>query len=176
MKTNTYLRWSLLIPFLVWVLCLLFFLFANMTPMESLVFGQSNTIVELLVIFGAFYLFGIIIWILPYLLLSLILFFSSFIVAPRVMFRIYALSPFAMTLLSLALMNLLLHFNAEEGTFYSSSLFNLEEFMTSTLAIGGVSLLWGYVCVAIGYSIYRLLQRRGIIRDEQPLEPAPQPS
>ena len=175
MKTNTYLRWSLLIPFLVWVLCLLFFLIANMSPVENLVFEQSNTIVELLVIFAAFYLFGIIVWFLPYLLLSLILFFSSFIGAPRLMLKAFALSPLVMTLLTLALMNILLSFNLQDGTFYSSRFSTMEDFMTSTLAFGGISLLWGYICVGIGYGIYRLLQHRGLIRDEQTPEPALQP-
>lgn len=175
MKTNTYLRWSLLIPFIVWMLCLLGFLIAQASPAEDLIFNQSIAVMDYLVILAAFYLFGIIVWLMPYLLLSLILFLSSFIAPAQVMIRIFALSPLAMTALTLALMNILLFFDFGEGTASSLPVSSLQEFATSSLAMGGISLLWGYICVGIGYGIYKLLRRRGMIRDEQVLEPAPQP-
>ena len=175
MKTNTYLRWSLLIPFVVWVLCLLFMIPAGLITFQDPTFGQSDSILDLLFAFAGAYVFGIILWIVPYLLLSLILFFSSFIGSPRVMIALYALSPLAMTALTLALMNIFLFAFVGVSAFPDMQISSLKGYTESTLAVGGFSLLWGYICVCIGYGIYKLLQRRGFIRDEQPLQPAPQP-
>ncbi len=175
MKTNTYLRWSLLIPILVWLLCLLFMIPASLITFQDPTLGQSNSILDLLFAFAGAYLFGIVLWIVPYLLLSLILFFSSLIGSPRVMITLCALSPLAMTALTLALMNIFLFGYVGVSAFPDMPISSLQGYTESTLAVGGLTLLWGYMCVCIGYGIYRLLQRRGIIREEQALEIALQP-
>ena len=176
MKTNTYLRWSLLTPILVWLLCLLFMIPASLITFQDPTFGQSNSILDLLFAFAGAYLFGIVLWIVPYLLLSLILFFSSFIGSPRVMITLYALSPLAMTALTLALMNIFLFAYVGVTAFPDMPISSLQGYTESTLAVGGLSLLWGYICVCIGYGIYKLLKSRGIIRDEQALELVPHPA
>lgn len=176
MKTNTYLRWSLLIPLLIWLLCLLFMIPASLITFQDPTFGQSDSILDLLFTLAGAYLFGIVLWIVPYLLLSLILFFSSFIGSPRVMITLYALSPLAMTALTLALMNLFLFAYVGVTAFPDMPISSLQGYTESTLAVGGLSMLWGYICVCIGYGIYMLLQRRGVIRDQQTLEPALQPA
>ena len=170
MKTNAYLRWSLFIPILVWLLCLLFMIPASLITFQDPTFGQSNSILDLLFAFAGAYVFGIVLWIVPYLLLSLILFFSSFISSPRVMITLYALSPLAMTALTLALMNIFLFAYVGVTAFPDMPVSSLQGYTESTLAVGGLSLLWGYICVCIGYGIYKLLKIRGIIRDEQALE------
>jgi len=175
MKTNTYLRWSLLIPILVWLLCLLFMIPASLITFQDPTFGQSNSILDLLFAFSGAYLFGIVLWIVPYLLLSLILFFSSFISSPRVMITLYALSPLAMTLLALALMNIFLFAYVGVSAFPDMPISSLQGYAESTLAVGGLSLLWGYICVCVGYGIYKLLKSRRVIRDERALEPVPHP-
>lgn len=175
MKTNTYLRWSLLIPILVWLLCLLFMIPASLIAFQDPTFGQSNSILDMLFAFAGVYLFGIILWIFPYLLLSLILFFSSFLGSPRVMIWLYALSPIAMTVLTLALMNIVLFAYVGVSAFPDMPVSSLQGYTESTLAVGGMALLWGYICVGIGYVIYKLLQFLEFIRDEQALEPVPQP-
>ena len=172
MKTNTYLRLSLLIPILVWLLCLLFMIPASLITFQDPTFGQSNSILDLLFAFAGAYLFGIVLWIVPYLLLSLILFFSSFIGSPRVMITLYALSPLAMTALTLALMNIFLFAYVGVSAFPDMPISSLQGYTESTLAVGGLSLLWGYICVGLGYGIYKLLKSRGVIRDEQALESA----
>jgi hypothetical protein len=176
MKTNTYLRWSLLIPFLVWILCLVFVIPASLITFQDPTFGQSNSISDVLFAFAGAYLFGIVLWVFPYLLLSLILFFSSFLGSPRLMIWLHALSPLAMTALTLALMNIFLFAYVGVSAFPDMPISSLQGYTESTLAVGGLSLLWGYICVCIGYGIYKLLQRRGFIRDEQALEPALQPA
>lgn len=176
MKTNTYLRWALLIPFLVWLLCLLFMIPASIITFQNpAAYGPSDSILDMLFALTGAYVFGIILWIVPYLLLSLILFFSSFIGSPRLMIWLYALSPLAMTALTLALMNLFLFAFVGISAFPDMPVSSLQGYTESTVAVGGLSLLWGYICVCIGYVIYKLLQWRGIVRDEQALVPAPQP-
>jgi hypothetical protein len=176
MKTNTYLRWSLVLPFLVWLLCLLFTIPASLLIVVDPTFGQSNGILDLLFTLAGAYAFGIIFWIVPYVLLALILFFSSFIASPRLMIALYALSPLAMLALTLALMNLFLFAFVEASAFPDMAVSSLRGYAVSMLAAGALVLVWGYICVCIGYGIYRLLKIRGVIRDEQALGPALQPA
>jgi hypothetical protein len=175
MKTNIYLRWSLLIPFLVWLLCLLFMIPASIITFQDTTLGQSDNILDLLFALAGAYVFGIVLWIVPYLLLSLILFFSSFIGSPRVMIALYALSPLAMTALTLAIMYTFLFAFVGISASPEMPVSSLQGYTESTLAVGGLSLLWGYICVCIGYGVYKLLQHRRVIQDEQILEAAPQP-
>lgn len=176
MKTNTYLRWSLSIPILVWLLCLLFMIPASLVTFQDPTFGPSDSIWDLLFTLAGAYLFGIVLWIVPYLLLSLILFFSSFLGSPRVMITLYALSPLVMTALTLALMNIFLFAFVGISAYPDMPVSSLQGYTESTLAVGGLSLLWGYICVCIGYGIYKLLKIRGVIRDERTLQLAPQPA
>jgi hypothetical protein len=176
MKTNTYLRWSLLIPILVWLLCLLFVVPTSLITFQDPTFGQSNSIFDLLFTLAGAYFFGIIFWIVPYVLLSLILFFSSFLASPRVMITLYTLSPLAMLAITLALMNIFLFAFVQASAFPDMAVSSLRGYTEGMLAAGGLVVLWGYICVCIGYGIYRLLKSRGIIRDEQALELVPQPA
>jgi hypothetical protein len=72
-KTATYLRFSLLLPFLVWGVCHLFLIAVTASPIDELMSGESTTIPGILYLFFAFYVLGIVLWFFPYLLLSLIL-------------------------------------------------------------------------------------------------------
>jgi hypothetical protein len=175
MKTNTYLRWSLLIPLLVWLLCLLFTIPASLLIVVDPTFGLSNGLLDLLFTLAGAYAFGIIFWIVPYVLLSLILFFSSFIASPRVTLALYALSPLAMLALTLALMNIFLFAFVEASAFPDMAVSSLRGYAESMLAAGGLVLVWGYICVCVGSVIYMLLKSRGVIRDERALEPVLQP-
>lgn len=174
MRTTTYLRWSLLIPFVVWGLCLLVFLLLgrlqgsdnSIDPIERM------SIMDAVSLFLAFYIFGIIIWVIPYLLLGLILFFWSFIGKAQTMIKAFALSPFAMTLLTVAVLIILELGTYSGGVPNSTGRFD-STFGSASLLLAGAAFAWGYICVGIGYALYRLLKRREIIRDEEILT-APQ--
>jgi hypothetical protein len=168
MKTTTYLRWSLLIPFVVWGLCLLVFLLISKLPVSDNFMDpiESMSVMDAFSIFLAFYLFGVIVWIFPYLLLALTLFFWSFIGKAQTMIKAFALSPLAMTLLTVAIM-IILELGGNWGAGFDSN------WGGPSLLFAGVALVWGYICVGIGYGLYRFLKRREIIRDEEVL-PAPQ--
>jgi hypothetical protein len=170
MKTNTYLRWSLLIPFLVWGVSLLIFMVISKFSPEAFPGGESLAAVDIAILFLAFYVFGIIVWILPYILLALILFFWSFIARTQTALKVFALSPIAMTLLTLAALTLLSFGTSEPGTIFSSAGIVDRDFLSLNILGAAFALIWGYICVGIGYGIYRLFQRRQLIRDEANIE------
>ena len=118
MKTNTYLRFSLLIPFLVWGVCLLFLMIASTAPLNELASGESGTIMDWIMQFLAFYVFGIVIWLFSYAVLALILLALSFISRARVTMKVFALSPLAMTLLTIAAVNLFTLGADGDGAFF----------------------------------------------------------
>jgi hypothetical protein len=172
MKTATYLRLSLLIPILVWGVCLLVLIVASASPGNELGSSKLTTITDLIFLFFAFYVFGIIIWVMPYLLLSLILLFLSFRVQARVAFKVFVLSPVAMTILTIAVMNLLATGASGDGTILSNSLIKDQDFISFNILVLAFSLIWGYLCVGLGFGIYKLLQRSRIISDEGNVESA----
>lgn len=177
MKTNAYLRFSLLIPFVVWAVCLLIFLVVSAVQIDNPVSDESSTFGMILALVSMFYVFGIIIWIFPYLLLALILFFWSFIAQTRTALKVFALSPVAMTLLTLATVNIIMLGTADGGSFLSEPGVIDQGFVGMNVMATVFALVWGYICVGIGYGIYKLLQRRGIIKDEMPapaLSPVPE--
>jgi hypothetical protein len=165
MKTATYLRLSLLIPILVWGVCLLFLIVASTSPMNELISSKLTTITDLIFPFFGFYVFGIIIWVFPYLLLSLILLFLSFRVQARAAMKAFALSPVAMTVLTIAVINLLATGASGEGSNLSNSLIRDQDFISLNILVLTFSLIWGYICVGMGFGIYKLLQRSRTISD-----------
>jgi hypothetical protein len=173
MKTNTYLRFSLLLPIVVWGLSLLLFVLTMALPgvydpaqNEALGVVYAGAFVG--AFFIMFYVFGIIIWLFPYILLSLILFFSTYISRARTSLKVFALSPLAMTVLTIAVTIIFTFGGMEEGgTLPIPEGFDIY-LIGFNLLVGAMSLIWGYICVGIGYSIYRLLQHKGIIKDETP--------
>ena len=175
MKTVTYLRLSLLIPLLVWGLCLLVYIpIASATPEIELGYMAEASGPAWVTIFFAFYIFGIFVWIFPYLLLSLILFFWSFISQARTALKVFALSPLAMTILTITMLNILALNNTGEAAILSDLAID-QDYISLNILGAAFTLIWGYICVGVGFGIYKLLQRRRIIRDEGNIESVPQP-
>lgn len=177
MKTTTYLRWSLLTPFLVWGLCVLFFLVWSASDSSGPVANES-TLVGILLWSILFYVFGIIGWFLPYVLLALILLFFSFRSRVPVLMKIFALAPLAMSVLVVLFLGLISASTQDWEMFSSNPMANAENFFGSPLWFVLLTLVWGHICVGIGFGIYKILQRRGFIRDEAvPASlPLPEPS
>jgi len=168
MKTGTYLRLSLLIPFLVWGVCLPFLIIASTPPINELTSGESTTVPDWIMRFLAFYIFGILIWLFPYALLSLILLALSFVSQARVTMKMYALSPLAMTLLTIAAVNLFALGAAGQGTFFSNPTINYRDFTAFNILVVVISLIWGYICVCLGFGIYKTLQHLQVIKETRP--------
>jgi hypothetical protein len=158
MKTTTYLRLSLLIPFLVWGVCVLLFAITNATP------GTGGLVINSIIILFLFYVFGIIGWLLPYLLLSLLLLILSFKIRVQTLIKVFALSPIAMAVFIVLFVTLVLG-SGDTAAVSPDLATGAGEFFGAPVWFGIVTLVWGYLCVAIGFSIYKLLQRLQIIRD-----------
>jgi hypothetical protein len=128
--------------------------------------GESTTIPGILYLFFAFYVLGIVLWFFPYLLLSLILLALSLFTRAQVMIQGFALSPIAMTVFTMVLMYILPWSYSGNDQNSSSLLWRDQDFIRFNLVVLAFSLIWGYVCVGIGFGIYKLLQHLQIIRDE----------
>jgi hypothetical protein len=166
MKTATYLRLSLLIPFLVWGVCLLFFLLLGaFEPTGSEIMG-SNIVLGLVFWTILFYLFGILGWFLPYALLAVVLLIWSFRSQAQVLMKGFAFSPFVMAVLIVLVVNLLSMGSGDWKLFSSTSTERFEDFFGSSLWFVILTLGWGYLCVGIGFGVYKFLERLGFIRDE----------
>ncbi len=173
MKTKNYLRLSLLIPFLVWLVCLLIFVAWSSLAPNSLGMDGSEGIAGIVLLPLLFYLFGIIGWLLPYLVLALILFLWSFRSQGQILMKAFSLSPLVMTMLVLILVNALSLDNGGWTPFSSNPTTNMLDVLGSNALFAGLTLVWGYICVGIGYGVYRILQRYGFIKDEEAITTAP---
>jgi hypothetical protein len=165
MKTATYLRLSLLIPFLVWAFCALaLFLWSTFEPNE--LGSEGSTAFAAIAVFFLYYVFGILVWFLPYLLLCIILLARSFKSRAQVRIKGFALSPFGMALLVLAVVNMLSLHGEDISTIVATRAAFAEDLWGSNVVFLLLTLLWGYLCVGIGYGIYRILRGLEFIRDE----------
>ena len=173
MKTTTYLRLSLLIPFLVWGLCVLFFIIWSTLGPNGLETIDANVVPGLILWTILFYVFGILGWFLPYLLLSFILLVWSLRSRVEVLIKVFALSPLAMAILIAVFMSMLSIGSQDWNMFSSNSATNFESFFGSQAWFAILALVWGFICVGIGFGLYKLLQHRRIIRHERSrIEPA----
>jgi hypothetical protein len=171
MKTRTYLRLSLLLPFLVWGVCVLFFILLSAVAPDGPENSGAVTLVGLLLLGTLFYVFGIVGWFLPYALLSLLLLSWSFRGRAEVLLKAFALSPFAMAMLIVFVVNMLSIGTGSRDLFSYNPADDFENFPGSNLWFAILTLIWGYICVGIGYGLYKLLQRLGFIKDEGNAEP-----
>jgi hypothetical protein len=166
MKTTTHLRLSLLIPILVWGVCLLILIvWGKIAPIRPGSDG-AESIIKIVLLPLMFYVYGIVGWFLPYLLLSLILLIWSFRTQAHIILKVFALSPLAMAVFVFAFLAMLSIGRGDWNTFWSSSMTSAESFFGSTLSLVILAIAWGYICVGIGYAIYELLQWTRLIRDE----------
>jgi hypothetical protein len=172
MRTKTFLRVSLLIPFLVWGICVLFFLIWSATDSGGPTANES-TILGVMLWAILFYVFGIIGWFLPYLLLSLVLLVWSFRARAEVLMKVFALSPLAMSVLIVIVLSVISAGSQDWDMFQANPLASAENFFGSPLWFVILTLLWGYICVGVGFGIYKILQQRGHIRDEAVRAPVP---
>ena len=171
MKAKTYARLSLLLPIVLWGICLLYSLVMNSIAVQQLDSFLSIPIVDWIGQFIVFYVFGVIFWILPYILLSTILFVLTFKNQVKSLLYIFVLSPFAMAILMMveaAIFSLIwpgVSTDTLDNTFLSSA--------GLYIVFALFSLVWGYICVGIGFGGYKLLQYFNIIKRERMTEAEP---
>jgi hypothetical protein len=162
MKTRTYARLALLIPILIWVILLLVEILINVVIPANL---RSDGLLALLEIVPFFYVFGILFWFLPYLILSIFLLSISFISRLEVLKYLFFLSPFVMAVLVMLEVTII---SLPLGDYAFPDAGLLSTFMTTAginLLMGILALIFGYGCVGLGLGGYILLQRFGMIDD-----------
>jgi hypothetical protein len=164
MKAKTYARLSLLLPFLLWGLCLLYSLVTNSLEVKQPDSFLSIPIVNSIGQFITFYVFGIIFWLLPYLLLALILFALTFKSQEKLLLRVYLLSPLAMAVLMMAEVAILLLMGPDTSLSSFDPATSLQSSLGLFIVFGFPSLVWGYICVCISFGLYKLLQNGGALR------------
>jgi hypothetical protein len=173
MKTKTYLRLSLLIPFVVWVICVAIFVIWSKLAPEGPGFDGSEGIVMIVMLPLLFYVFGIIGWLIPYVVLAVILLIWSFRSQAQTLMKVLALSPLVMAIFVLILVNVLSIGTGDLNQFLANPTANAGDFLGSNALFAVLTLVWGYLCVAIGYGIYKILQRRGLVSDEEVIVSVP---
>lgn len=166
MKAKTYARLSLLIPFVIWGLLLVYSFAISSLPVRDDLSNMSSSMGDWIDRAIAFYVFGIIFWLLPYILLGLILVSLTFLLQPRVLVTLYVLSPFAMTILTLALTNLVAFMDPWQGTLASNPSLNFQDLVSFNILLVIFILVWGYICVGIGYGGYKLFQHLNVIKED----------
>lgn len=169
MKTRTYARLSLLIPFLVWVILLFLLFLINVVVTVFLPSKGQLSFFDLLQAFLLFYIIGILFWFIPYLVLSITLLLISFKCRLETMKYLFILSPFAMAMLVMLEAAIIL-LPAAGPVNAMASIDLASRFKDSTvvnLIIGALAVVWGYLCVCLGLAGYKLLQRFGKIKEDE---------
>ena len=167
MKIKTYARLALLIPLLLWVILLLVELLINAVIPADLRSNEPNTFLGALEIAILFYVIGIVLWFLPYLVLSITLLLLSFKLRLKTLQYLFTLSPFAMAMLAMIEATIV----SVAGGGYAMSTADLPSNFNMGIGInvmmGILSLVYGYICVGLGIAGYKLLQRLGMIKEEE---------
>ena len=174
MKTRMYARLSLLIPLLLWCVLLLLLLLGDKFFPDELVSNGPTTVVGAVWILNNFYVIGILFWFIPYLCLSLILFIGGFKSRVQTIKILYSLSPLMMIILIIVEVTLLSPMTSGGPQLTSNLASNFKDTIFTWGLFAAVTLFWGYFCVGLGFGIYKLLQRSGVIKDEaEELKPPP---
>jgi putative membrane protein (TIGR04086 family) len=133
--------------------------------------GESRTINGLLVaVVGTlllFYVIGIVYWLIPYLFLSLVLLLISFRSTERVLKMVYLLSPLLMAIVILIVVTTLTITPPEGSLLVSDLTSNFQDSVGTGVLFAGITLVWGYICVSLGFGGYKLLQHFGMIKEEK---------
>ena len=163
MKPQTYLRLSLLLPYLLWAIMF------SLTQLqegsgESSPPGGATEFLNLGWL-TAVYLVGIFLWFLPYTVLALGLFVWSRNRQANAIVRVFALAPLLLAALILLEINILSIISGGLDSYLSGS--GLQELM----ALNGLAIVFtlvaGYFCVGIGFGLYKLLQSLKIIKEAE---------
>ena len=168
MKTQTYARISLLIPLLLWVIFLLGEILITVVNPAELRSNEPFTVLDFIELVLSFYVIGILFWFLPYLLLSSVLLAVSFNSRLDGLKYLFVLSPFAMAILVMLETTIVSLFSMGGYALLSAD-FALPygTIIGFNLMMGILSLVYGYICVGLGFASYKLLQRFGKIKDEE---------
>jgi hypothetical protein len=152
MKIQTFIRLSLLFPYALWIIL------ASFMVVMSKVFPASESLPILsgMIMISFIYAFGILIWGIPYTILAIGLWIWSNKKPARTMMKVFAFSPLMLAVFITVAMYFLI--GVEDGI--------SSDFGESALALGVLSILFGYATIGIVAGIYKLLQTGNVIKQE----------
>ena len=165
MKSQTYLRLSLLVPYVLWGVATIIVL---LTPALTNPSVEPNAMMNALAGIAFIYAFGIILWGIPYTLTALGLWFWSRGRPARQMVRVFAFSPFMLAiLLAMEIFVTSINWTDIRAGFSQQP----SELGGSMLSVGVLALVFGYLCIGIAAGTHKILKSLNVIRDENESTP-----
>lgn len=158
MRPQTYFRLALLLPYILWGFCVL--IVALFGAIDDQWMDRETTILHLFEWIASVYMIGILFWFIPYTLLAIALWIWSLHRQTQTILRVFAASPLILAVLIIVEISI---FAFDPESFSAAA--NFENFGSLTALTGLITLVAGYTCVGIGFGLYKLLQRLGIIRE-----------
>jgi hypothetical protein len=155
MKPRTFFRLAFLFPYILWMICaLIAFTISSSSQVTSPVWD-----VILMPVF--FYAFGIFFWFIPYTLLATGMWIWSGNKSPAVLQRMALTAPlllFVFLLIEVVLASLPVNNVGKLA----------NDLLDQSLLLGGLSLVFGYLCVGFALSVYKVLKANKLIMEEMP--------
>jgi hypothetical protein len=152
MKPRTYFRLALLFPYILWGICaLVVFLVTSQ---------ETSPAMDIVLMPLMFYVFGIILWLVPYTVLAVGMWIWSRSKSTTALYRLALIAPvllFVLMLIEVVLVSLPIDSMTELT----------EELLGQSALVGGFSLVFGYLCVGIALGVYKFLQARNFIAAEE---------
>jgi len=160
MKTQTLLRLSLIIPYLLWGISTIVMLVVNSVNTTAI---DSNSIISTLMYVPFLYAFGIVIWGIPYTLLAIGLWLWSHGKPVQKAIKVFALAPIMLAILiAIEIFALSINWSDVSAGFYQNS----TDFGMSVLAMGGFAIVFGYLSIGVVAGIYKVLTLLNLIKNE----------
>lgn len=155
MKPRTFFGLALLFPYILWGICAL--IFALISSREI----SENWNVALMPV--AFYVFGIVLWFIPYTVLAVGMWIWSRNKSTNALRKLALIAPlllFVFMLIEVVAVSLPM-----------DSITGLtKDLLNQSALVGGFSLTFGYLCVGIALGIFKFLQTKKIIAEESPAQ------
>jgi hypothetical protein len=166
MKTKTYIHLSFLIPYILW------FIFLGVATITSRVSDNASTSTSFNSIINTIttiYVIGIFLWGIPYTVLAVGLWLWSRSRDLQKTTRVLVFSPFFLAILMM-LQTLAFSLNWSDMANGYSQL--SSDFGASILALGGFSVLFGYLCIGLAAGLYKILKSLNVIsKEDRPISP-----
>jgi hypothetical protein len=154
MKPRTYFRLALLFPYILWGVCALVFAILSSLRESS---GTWNIILMPI----AFYTIGVILWLVPYTMLAAGMWILSRNKSTTALYKLAMLAPlllFALMFIEVVLISLPARSVAELT----------KDLLGQSALVGGLSLVFGYLCVGVAWGVFKFLQAKHLIAGEMP--------
>lgn len=161
MKAITYIRLSLLTPYIIWLVL------AGSISLYSNAFAAtpSSPIMDAIAMPIFIYVVGVLLWGIPYSLLAIILGIWSRNQEARRIARIFAFSPPALALLIIIQVVILFLLDGDSIS---------PDFGSIILMLSILSIVYGYIIIGIIMGIYKILNRGGYVKDKEETPPVPE--